>query len=64
MGKIELWECSPQLRWQTRYVPVPEGTSGAVGLMGSYVRRAFLQQLFSERFTGKTEWRDVPEADE
>lgn len=62
-GAGEVWICSPRLRWKSRYVPVPDGTRGAVGMMGSYLNMRFLQQAWQSTTTGAVEWRDVPDAE-
>jgi hypothetical protein len=58
---VEIWECSPMLRWVTRYKQIeqyrPEwGDTCSVGQESYRV----LQQLWWTRNTGKREWRDVP----
>ena len=54
---VEMWQCSPMLQWKKNYLEQKD-RDGSITRYG--VLAPTLQQLWSERMTGRTEWRDVP----
>lgn len=57
---VEMWQCSPMLRWKKNYLDRKE-RDGSIARYGELAPT--LQQLWSEQFSGRTEWRDVPLVD-